>query len=154
MKRTVTALYETREEADRVATSLKAQGLGGEVQILDADHDDAKKPGHGLKGWLSGVFAGHHDHHIYAEGLSRGHFLLLAKVDDLNETRAATIMDAAAAVDLDAIAAATPGATPATTDAAKRASHHTFQSPGAPSTGDMGGGGYASTFGGVRSYTL
>src|SRR5271155_2740920 len=96
MKRTVTALYETREEAERALTALEAQQLAGEAEIRDADHPEAKGHHRGLGGWLSDLFSGHHDHHLYAEGLRRGHFLLVATVDDLNETRAATVMDAAA----------------------------------------------------------
>jgi hypothetical protein len=94
MKRTVTALYETQAEAERVRDALKAAGLGDDVEVHDRDADDAR-------GHLD-LFGGHHDSHLYAEGLRRGHVLLTAKVDDLNETRAAEIIDAEAPVDLTA----------------------------------------------------
>ncbi|MDB5480743.1 MAG: hypothetical protein JWO83_1796 [Caulobacteraceae bacterium] len=105
MKRTVTALYETREEAEKARDALIAAHISkpDEVEIRDKDDEEAGRHHRGLLGWLSDLFGGHHDHHhIYAEGLRRGHVLLIAKVDDLNETRAAIIMDTAA-IDLAAV---------------------------------------------------
>jgi hypothetical protein len=104
MKRTVTALYETRQEAEKVRDALLAAHIckPDDVEICDQADDGARRHRGGLGGWLSDLFGGHHDHHLYAEGLRRGHVLLTAKVDDLNETRAAVIMEAAA-VDLAAV---------------------------------------------------
>ena len=99
MKRTVTALYENEAQAGRVRDALKAAGLGDDVEVHDRDAHGARGEG-GLGGWLSDLFGGHHDSHLYAEGLRGGHVLLTTKVDDLNETRAAEIMDAEAPVDL------------------------------------------------------
>jgi hypothetical protein len=149
MKRIVTALYETQEAAKRARDGLLAAHLGKEadVEICDEAHEEGKRHHSGLLGWLGDMFGGHHDHHLYAEGLRRGHFLLIAKVDDLNETRAAVIMDAAA-VNLAAVETKwrEEGWTAGT-------HHHT--SP--LETGQSGGGRgpYASTPGsGVRAYTL
>jgi hypothetical protein len=158
MKRTVTALYETREEAERAAEALKAQHLADEVEICDAAADAAKRHHRGLGGWLHDLFGGHHDHHLYAEGLRRGHVLLTAKVDELNETRAAVIMEAAA-MNLGAAEKAwrEEGWQPATTSpdggTVGQPSHHH------PTAFDSGPGGsdsspYTQTFGGVRTYTL
>jgi hypothetical protein len=104
MKRTVTALYETREEAEKAREALIAAHIckPDEVVICDQNHEEAKRHHRGLLGWASDLFGGHHDHHLYAEGLRRGHVLLTAKVDELNETRAAVIMDTAA-IDLAAV---------------------------------------------------
>lgn len=154
MKRTVTALYETREEAERVAAALKAQHLTDAVEIRDASDDEAKRHHRGLRGWLSDLFGGHHDHHLYAEGLRRGHFLVTAKVDDLNETRAGVLMEAAA-VNLASAEQTwrgegwkpeTPGA-----EGAPRHHHPTSLETG-PGASDSSP--YAQTFGGVRTYTL
>ena len=151
MKRTVTALYETRREAEKARDALVAAHLctPEEVEIRDQADEEAKRHHRGLSGWLSDVFGGHHDHHLYAEGLRRGHVLLIAKVDDLNETRAAVIMDAAA-VDL------------AAADQTWRAEGWQPEPPGTHhhpiplDTGRSGSdrGPYASTPGGVRAYTL
>jgi hypothetical protein len=152
MKRTVTALYETPEAAERARDGLLAVHLCKEadVEICDEAHEEGKRHHSGLAGWLGDMFGGHSDHHLYAEGLRRGHFLLIAKVDDLNETRAAVIMDAAA-VNLAAVETKwrEEGWTPETAG-----THH----HAAPfETGGSGGarGPYASTPGsGVRAYTL
>jgi len=155
MKRTVTALYDTLEDAERARAALQAQHLGGEVEIRDADHDDAKGHHRGLGGWLSDVFGGHHDHHLYTEGLRRGHVLLTAKVDDLNETRAAAIMDAAA-MNLGAAEQKWGGDGWASETARAEYESHRRAHRAAPNlertTPDAGS--YAQTFGGVRSYTL
>jgi len=99
MNRTVTALYETQTQAEQARDALAAAHLGEHVTIHDrsaaGDHRDFGE-------WLSGLFGKHEDRHVYGEGLRRGHFLLSAKVDDLNEIRAAEILDAAQPVDLSA----------------------------------------------------
>ena len=99
MNRTITALYETQAEAERVRDALVTAKLGQHVDIHTQEAAAAPAKG-GVVEWLSGLFRGHHDSHLYAEGLRRGHVLLTVKVDDLNETRAAEIMDAAAPVPL------------------------------------------------------
>jgi hypothetical protein len=145
MNRTIAALYESREVAERVADALKAHGLGQAVEIRDAEHEDSKRHGHGLRGWIGDLLGGHDDHHVYAEGLRRGHVLVVAKVDDLNETRAASIMDAAA-INLGAIESKWRGEgwAPGTG----------YPDPVDTLQGVTAGTSYTSTFGGVRSYTL
>jgi hypothetical protein len=103
MNRTVTALYSTRAQAEQARDALKAAHLGDHVDIHDQSGSDAGGA-HGHGGFLEklrGLFGGHEDRHVYGEGLRRGHFLLTAKVDDLNEIRAAEILDATEPVDLD-----------------------------------------------------
>jgi hypothetical protein len=155
MKRTVTALYETREEAERARDALQAQRLAGEMEIRDADHPEAKGHHRGLGGWLSDLFSGHHDHNLYAEGLRRGHYLLVAKVDDLNETRAAEIMDAAA-MNLGAAEQKWGGEGWASEAARAEYESRRHTRPAPPEFGSTtaDAGSYGRTFGGVRSYTL
>jgi len=98
MNRTVTALYETQAQAEEARDALVAAHLGDHVTI----HDRAAGGHRDFGEWLSGLFGDHEDKHVYGEGLRRGHFLLSAKVDDLNEIRAAEILDAAQPVDLSA----------------------------------------------------
>jgi hypothetical protein len=119
MTRTLTALYETREDAQIAADRLKAAGLGDHLDIHD-QADSTGKDGEGFLAKLRAMFGGHHDQHTYAEGVRRGHILLTAKVDDLRATQAAELIDATTAVDLGAAeqswksegwtAAQTPGA--------------------------------------------
>jgi hypothetical protein len=95
MNRTITAFYETRAAAQKVADALKAANLGAEIEIVDQTAADAHPQHQDFIEWLGGLFAGHEDKHAYGEGLRRGHFLLTAKVDDLKETRAAEILESA-----------------------------------------------------------
>jgi hypothetical protein len=136
-----------------MAAALEAQGLGHGVDILDDQHDHAKQHSHGLSGWLSALFGGHDDHHLYAEGLRRGHVLVIAKVDELDETRAAIIMEAAA-MNLGALAATWGIGDRENASDEKRPKHHTYQNPLDTSLGVTSGSSYSATFGGVRTYTL
>jgi hypothetical protein len=153
MKRLITALYETQAEAERVRDALKAAGLGDDVEVHDKEADDARAQ-RGLGGGLSDLFGGHHDSHLYAEGLRHGHILLTAKVDDLNETRAAEIMDAEPPVDLTAAEKKwrEEGWKPIASE-----THHSHRNP--PDIRQYGAGQssgpYASPQGsGIRAYTL
>ncbi len=98
MTRTLTALYQTRADADAAVAKLKAAGLGDHVDIHD--RDDSGHDSNGFLAKLRGMFGGHHDHHTYAEGVRRGHVLVTAKVPDLRETQAGELLDATTAVDL------------------------------------------------------
>jgi hypothetical protein len=124
MNRTVTALYETKAQAERVRDALVAAHLGDHVEIRD---QDGETRGHrDIVEWLGDLFGGHADRETYGEGLRRGHFLLTAKVEDFNEIRAAELLDADAPVDLDHAEKAwraegwapSPAATPAAADPA------------------------------------
>jgi hypothetical protein len=154
MKRTVTALYETREEAERVANALKTQHLTDEVEICDAEDDAAKRHHRGLGGWLSDLFGGHRDHHLYVEGLRRGHVLLRAKVDELNETRAAVIMEAANNINLGVAEENWRREGWAPQAAAGEAQPHHHRTPLDTGPGASDSSPYTQTFGGVRTYTL
>jgi hypothetical protein len=102
MNRTVTALYETRAQANDVRDALVAARLGDHVDIRDqsgSDSGDARGK-RDIVEWLGDLFGRHNDGQVFGEGLRRGHFLLSARVDDLNEIRAATILDAATPIDL------------------------------------------------------
>jgi hypothetical protein len=99
MTRTVTALYETKAQAERARDTLVAAHLGDHVDIRD--ETEAKHDPRDIVEWLADLFGGHKDSHVYGEGLRRGHVLLTATVEDFNEIRAAELLDADAPVDLD-----------------------------------------------------
>lgn len=103
MKRTITAFYETRAEAQKVSDALIQANLGAEVKIVDQSAAAAHPQHHDFVQWLGALFAGHADRHAYEEGLRRGHFLLTAKVDEMKETRAAEVLDAAHPLDLEVV---------------------------------------------------
>jgi hypothetical protein len=100
MKRTLTALYETREQAERVRDQLVAAGLGDHVTIRDQDAAEAKDHRDVFE-WIGGLFGGHDDSHLYAEGLRRGHVLVTVEVEEAGENRATELLEAGHPVDLD-----------------------------------------------------
>jgi hypothetical protein len=102
MKRTVSALYETRADAERALGALKQHELAGEADIHDLEGSDRQGPHgeHGLRGRMHSLFGRHKDVHAYGEGLRRGHILLTVKVEDDRETLAAELMEAAQPLDL------------------------------------------------------
>ena len=155
MKSTVTALYETREDAERARDALNAAHLGAQVQLCDQTADEARRHKSGVAGWMSDLFGGHRDHHLYAEGLRRGHFLVTAKVDDLNEARAAVIMDAAA-MNLSATVQTWQSEGWSSEAAWREADTHPRSRPSQIDSGPSSSGSnpYTQTFGGVRTYTL
>lgn len=103
MKRTVSALYETRADAERAVEALKPHGLAGHAEIHDVEGSDQQGPHgeHGVHGRMQSLFGRHKDAHVYGEGLLRGHVLLTVKVDDSRETLAAEVMEAAQPLDLE-----------------------------------------------------
>jgi hypothetical protein len=102
MTRTVSALYETRADAERARDALQGHGLAAGVDIHDLEGSDREGPHgeHGVLGRMHSLFGRHQDAHLYGEALRRGHVLLTAKVDDDKETLAAEVMDAAQPVNL------------------------------------------------------
>jgi hypothetical protein len=94
MKRTITAFYKTRADAQTVSDALRDAKLGAEIEIVDQSAADAHPQRQDFVEWLGGLFGGHEDWRAYEEGLRRGHFLLTAKVDETKETRAAEVLDA------------------------------------------------------------
>lgn len=106
--RTITAMYDTKDAAERAKDQLKAAGVSG-VDIHNQDAGGsmtgaANEAGHATKGFFDKVanfFGGHEDTHAYAEGVRRGHFLLTAKVSESEADRAVQILDGSGAIDFD-----------------------------------------------------
>ena len=100
--RTITAMYTDRAEAERAKAQLIAAGY---ERVDVHEQDDAVGAtafaGESFMDKMKAFFGGHEDTHLYHEGLRRGHYLLTAKVDVLEETRAAEILEASNAVDFD-----------------------------------------------------
>jgi hypothetical protein len=103
MKRTVSAHYETRADAERAVEALRPHGLAGHAEIHDVEGSDRQGPhgAHGVHGTMHNLFGPHKDAHVYGEGLLRGHVLLTVKVDESRETLTAEVMEAAQPLDLE-----------------------------------------------------
>jgi hypothetical protein len=99
---TVTALFETRADAERARDELSAAQVSDQIEI----HDQASAEIHGTQDhfdivdWLGSLFSGHRDKHLYGEGIRRGHYLVTARIADVGEPRAIQILESAGALNL------------------------------------------------------
>ena len=109
-KQTITALYDTRVEADRAAAMLKQAGVPAlDITVspdaardeLGVGNDYAEPKSTGFWASLDRMFGGTDDHTTYTEGLRRGGTLLTAHVDETHVDRAIEILEQHGSVDLD-----------------------------------------------------
>ena len=108
MSRTITALFDTRADADAGAERLRQAGIdAGHVSVHDqTTHKTAGAYStgrdQGLWASIKHAFVPHEDRHAYEEGIRRGGFLLTADVDDDKTPAAVKALDEANSIDLDA----------------------------------------------------
>jgi uncharacterized protein (TIGR02271 family) len=98
MQRTLTAMFDSRAEAERAADALRGLGIGASdvhIHPTEGGSGDATSA-------MSSLFVADEDRATYHEGLRRGHVLVSAKVEDRYLDHAMDAMEAAGAVDLDA----------------------------------------------------
>lgn len=109
MTRTITALYDTPDEARRAREALIGLGLppdrvrlhdggshtGGTTARTGAEED------RGFLASLADLFMPQEDHATYAEGLRRGGTLVSAEVEERNVDAVSDALEAAGAVDID-----------------------------------------------------
>ena len=108
MSRTITALFDTKTDADAGAERLRQAGVDADhVSVHDqtthktaGDYSTGKDQG--LWSSIKNVFVPHEDRHSYEEGIRRGGFLLTADVDDDKTPAAVKALEDANSVDLDA----------------------------------------------------
>ena len=98
MSRTVTALYDTRAEAEAARERLSAAVVvEGKARIIDKS-----STGSNDRNDFHRVPLSHEDRHAYGEGLRRGGFMLCAEVDDDEDTdKLVSILEETSSVDLD-----------------------------------------------------
>lgn len=100
MSRTVTALYDTRAEAETARQRLSSAVDVERVKIIDKNAGGSSGASGG--GLLSNFHMSHDDRHAYDEGIRRGGFLLCAEVDGHeNSDEIVRILEESACVDLD-----------------------------------------------------
>jgi uncharacterized protein (TIGR02271 family) len=96
MSRTVTALYDTRAEAESAKQRLSSAVDVESARIIDKESSGSQGSSLGSLG------ISHEDRHAYGEGLNRGGFLLCAEVDsDENADEIVRILEQTSSVDLD-----------------------------------------------------
>jgi uncharacterized protein (TIGR02271 family) len=110
MSRTVTALFDSREEAENARIQLTQARIGAErVRIVDQSHTSGSGSGSGSSSgdgegfWssLKSAFMPEEDSHAYEEGIRRGGYLLCAEVDEQEEQEAMRILDQDGTVDFE-----------------------------------------------------
>jgi hypothetical protein len=110
-RRTLTAMYATREDAEAACRDLVACGLiPQDVDIIDqndwaegASGEPVRRDGGEHKGFfrsLKDMLIPDRDREAYAEGLGRGHHLLTARVDDARYDEARQVLERSDAIDL------------------------------------------------------
>lgn len=113
MSRTITAMFDTRADAEAAKNRLEAASLQvSHVDITDkssAGYNDGTLVGtgttspetHGFWASLKSAFSPGEDRHVYEEGIRRGGTLLTATVHDDDADKAVHILDNANSVDID-----------------------------------------------------
>ena len=111
---TLTAFFDTRQEAARAIEELVAAGVGRtEIELLPGERAAAytRPPGQrsydhrrdegGFWASLKHLFLPHEDRYAYAEGMSRGGVVLSVRVDEGELERAARILESHGSIDMD-----------------------------------------------------
>ena len=108
MSRTVTALFDSREEAENARIQLTQSRIDADrVRIIDQSHSGSSNSGSGSDSgegiWSSikSAFMPEEDSHAYEEGMRRGGYLLCAEVDEDQADEAIRILDQDGSVDFD-----------------------------------------------------
>lgn len=111
MSRIITALFDTRADAEAAKNRLEAASLHvSHVSITDKTSDGysdnvgtgtTSAESQGFWASLKGAFSPGEDRHVYEEGVRRGGALLSATVDDDHADQAVDILDNANSVDID-----------------------------------------------------
>lgn len=105
---TLTAMYEKREDAERVQAELERLGIidtdGMNVHDRNSQgHSDDQYSNSNNRGFWgsSGSHIPDEDRHTYEEGVRRGHYLLTVNTDDQSADRVHQILENSSAVDVD-----------------------------------------------------
>ena len=108
-ERTLTAMYDTRGAAETARDGLGALGIPADaISIRGSDGDaGAGSAGEDRGFWasLSDLFMPDEDRRTYAEGLSRGSYLLTARVPESTAEQALDVLERSDPIDIDERAA-------------------------------------------------
>src|SRR5918993_278539 len=102
MSRTITAMYDSRSEAEAARQQLKST-IGADARIIDKSETSSDTSGESRGFWadLKDAFMPDEDRYFYEEGVRRGGFLLCARLDENQADQACSILDASGSVDFD-----------------------------------------------------
>jgi uncharacterized protein (TIGR02271 family) len=108
----VTAFFDSEAEAEAAIARIEAEGVPrDQIRMVAGDLDSALEAGgtaaaeprsKGFFGMLEDLFMPEDDRYVYAEGLSRGGFLVTVGTTSANRDRILDILDDEGTVDMDA----------------------------------------------------
>jgi uncharacterized protein (TIGR02271 family) len=105
MSRTITALFDSRSEAEAAKARLTASSIDADnVRIIDKSSAAGGGSSSGEGGFLATlkeIFLPEEDTQAYGEGISRGSYLLCAQVDEDEADEAIRVLDESDSVDFD-----------------------------------------------------
>lgn len=108
MSRTITAMFDSRSEAESARDRLSASNIEADrVRIIDQQSGGGSASGGSSPGqegfWasLKDMFMPDEDRHAYGEGIRRGGFMLVAEVGESDADRACQTLDQSSSVDFD-----------------------------------------------------
>jgi uncharacterized protein (TIGR02271 family) len=112
MSRTITALFDSRSEAEQAKSRLQESRIdAGRIRIIDQSSTSSstsgasnmqEEPGEqGFMASLKELFMPYEDRHAYGEGISRGGYLVCAEVDEDQADEAVRILEETNSVDFD-----------------------------------------------------
>jgi stress response protein YsnF len=102
MSRNVTALYDTRAEAEAARQRLSSEVSLDRIKIIDKDGGGSSGGGSGSGGGLGGLYLSNEDRHAYGEGIRRGGFLLCADVESGEDAdKIVRLLEESSSVDMD-----------------------------------------------------
>ena len=102
MSRTITAMFDSRSEAEAARDQLRST-IGADARIIDKSSTSSGTAGESRGFWadLKDIFVPDEDRYSYEEGVRRGGFLLCANVDEAQADRACSILESSRTVDFD-----------------------------------------------------
>ena len=115
MSRTITALYDTRQEAEAAKARLQTSNVDADrIRIVDKDNSSSSassssssssgSSGGQNKGFfasLGDMFMPDEDRHAYSEGINRGGYLLCAEIHEGEADEAIRVLEESNSVDFD-----------------------------------------------------
>ena len=108
MSSTITAMFDTRADADAAKERLKAADVDADhIQVHDKSSAGHKEQGysthedHGIWASVKNAFLPDEDRHTYEEGVRRGGAVLTADVEDDDVAGAVKVLEEAGSVDVD-----------------------------------------------------
>jgi stress response protein YsnF len=103
MSRTITAMFDSRSQAEAAREQLRTE-LGADAQIIDkstsGSSSESSGESRGFWAELKEIFVADDDRPSYEEGVNRGGFLLCAQVPEENADRACDLIEQGGSIDL------------------------------------------------------